>query len=311
MPSEKQFVEDVAVTVEVRDASAPPKLTFSFPGLQDPVELWDELREQGWEIPERPPHPPPEIDWDSPGGSRYHVLPYQVEGFGVHAHEWPSFEVAERGLETINVLRRFGVDLHVPVAYLAFLRRTQVALMKDPSRARVKERPTKIPHTLLLSKQPFSVLVDEKSIDVYETAADPNQPRWYWSESTRPAEELCNSDEARSALLSTVELGWELMSRLEALPALDGRDRILRFVVRDVSVGTAMLDLLKSNVGDHCASLLMRPIARTGAFENCLLIVAVVPKERFAEIGETLIKAFPDAIGRGRRYTPVSEENAA
>lgn len=114
MSKEIHFKRDVRVVVEVHNQSAPPKLLFSFPGLEDPVEIWDDLRQLGWEIPDRPPHPPPEIDWDAPEGSRYHVLPYRVEEFGITASRWPSFEVAERGLETINALRRFGVDLEVP-----------------------------------------------------------------------------------------------------------------------------------------------------------------------------------------------------
>ena len=98
---------------------------------------------------------------------------------------------------------------------------------------------------------------------------------------------------------------------MEAPPASDGSDRILRFVVRDVRDGSAMLDQLKETVGDQCSSLLMRPIESTDSVANCLLLVAVVPGERFSELGQALISNFSDAIGRGRRYVPLGHEGAA
>jgi len=78
--------------------------------------------------------------------------------------------------------------------------------------------------------------------------------------------------------------------------------------VSDVRDGSAMLQQLKDTVGDQCASLLMRPIVSTDAVSNCLLLVAVVPGDRFSEIGQSLISNFSDAIGRGRRYVPVTGE---
>ncbi len=310
MTGEKPFVEGIEVIVEVSDATLPPKLTFSFPGLDDPVELWAELEQLGWIVPDRPEHPAPEIDWNSPGGSKYHILPYRVEGLEVVNDNWPANTVAERGLKTINLLRKYGIELEVPVAYLAFLRRTQLSTRNDQKKKAV-ERATKVPRTLLLSKQPYSVIADDREIALYETAAGPNQPHWYWAESERSVYELGDSDESRSELLNSVALGWELVSRMDAPPTIDGKERTLRFLVRDPRDGTGMLDLLKDNVGEKCASLLMRPIERTGAFENCLLMIAVVPVDRFAEIGQTLINSFPDAIGRGRRYKPLSSEEAA
>ena len=305
MANESNFVDDVEVDVEVRDATAPPRLTFAFPGLEDPLVLWERLRDIGWIIPDRPPHPAPEIDWNSPGGSKYHVLEYRVEGFVVTAEEWPRDEVAVRGLDTINVLRRMGVDLHVPVAYLAYLRRNQVAELRSPNPHKRKQRPTRVPRTLLLSKQPYAVLAREELIDVYETAAGPSQPHWYWAESKRPAFEMTRSEAALDEIFHSVSMGWERAGRMEAPPTVEGRDRALRFVVQDVRDGSAMLETLKERVGeDRAASLLMRPLERTGAFDNCLILVAVVPKEDFAELGQFIINHFPDAIGRARRHQP-------
>ncbi len=313
MASDKSFVVDVKANVEVRDANLAPKLIFSFPGLDDPENLWSELRELGWNVPERPPHPEPEIDWnDDASGHAYAVLPYEVEDFVVEAHKWPPNEVAERGLETINTLRRLGVDLNVPVAYLAFLRRTQVAMLRNPTKwKRPVEKPTKIPLTVFLSKQPWSALVDDPKIEVYETAAGPTQPKLYWAESEDNVDSLFGNAEQRAQMLRAVGEGWELMSRMEAPSSIGGRDRILRFIVRDLRDGTDMLDELKNNVGDSCASLLMRPIVQTDAIDNCLLIVSVVPEDRFAEIGQMLISHFTDAVGRGRRYVPASGQDAA
>ncbi len=311
MSNDHTFVVDVAATVEVRDANLAPKLIFSFPGLDDPLRLWNELAALDWDIPVRPPHPDPEIDWNSNNGEGFSVLPYRVEDFVVTARNWPTHEVAERGLNTINLLRRLGVDLDVPISYLDFLRRTQVALMRDPSRNQPVSQPTKIPTTLFLSKQPWSVLVDNRAVEVYETAAGPSQPNWYWAESQVPADELFNEEDDRTNLLRTLGMGWELVNRMEAPRAVDGRDRILRFVVNDLRDGTAMLEQLKDSVGDACASLLMRPIKSTDAVANCLLIVAVVPNDRFSEIGQALISNFSDAIGRGRRYVPNANEGVA
>lgn len=313
MARDKSFVVDVKANVEVRDANRAPKLIFSFPGLDDPENLWNELIALGWNVPERPPHPEAEINWDDQAnGHAYAVLPYQVEDFLVEAHKWPPNEVAERGLETINTLRRLGVNLNVPIAYLDFLRRTQVAMLRNPTKwKRPVEKPTKIPLTVFLSKQPWSALVDEPKIKVYETAAAPNQPKLYWAESEDTVDSLFGNQEQRTQMLRAVGAGWELMSRMEAPSSIEGRDRILRFVVRDLRDGTDMLNLLKRNVGDSCASLLMRPIVHTDAVDNCLLIVSIVPEDRFSEVGQLLIAQFTDAIGRGRRYVPASNEDAA
>jgi len=111
MSSDHTFVVDVEATVIVRDANVAPDLKFSFPGLSDPIQLWTELKVLGWIIPERPPHPAPEIDWNAGTGQQgYSVLPYLVEDFIVTAPHWPTHEVAQRGLKTVNLLRRFGVD---------------------------------------------------------------------------------------------------------------------------------------------------------------------------------------------------------
>jgi len=311
MARENSFVEDVEAVVLGQDASVPPTLTFSFPGLDDPLVLWDQLRDIGWVIPERPPHPPPEIDWNSPGGSKYHVLPYRVDDFPVTPDAWPPDEVAERGLETINLLRRMGVDLDVPVAYLASLRRVQVETRGAP-KPRRKERATRVPRTIVFSKQPFSVIVDEESMETYETAASSRQPHWYWSESNRHAHELCGSEHARMSMFSSVAMGWEIAEGMDVPPTVEGRDRILRFLVQDVQDGVEMVEMLNVRIGEgQCASLLMRPIERTGAFDNCLLIIAAVPKERFAVVGQEVLDHFPDAIGRGRRYKPATGKSAA
>lgn len=302
-PGEHAHVVDIRATVEARDVSRPPKITFTFPGLDDPLRLWNELEVLRWIVPERP-EPELEIDWDSPEGAGFKVLPYMIEGFEVIADHWPADRVAEWSLDTINLLRRLGVDLDIPIAYLAFLRRTQVALLNDPNRGPSGEvKPTPVPNTLLLSKQPWSLLVDDPTVDVYETATAPGQPNWYWSESRRHSDDLGRSAEAQDAVLGAIEMGWELLSRMEAPGAVDGRDRILRFVVQDVKDGSDMLTRLQGLVGDQCASMLMRPIRKTGAVTNCLLIICVVPRERFADIGSQIIAEFPDAIGRGRRYS--------
>ena len=315
MANDNTSVSHVHATVAVRNSSLPPELSFSFPGLHEPTELWAQLEELGWNIPEIPIAPDPVIDWTSPGGSEYSVLPYVVEGFRVTAKKWPATEIAERSLNTINMLRRSGIDLQIPIAYLDFLRRTQVAIMKRSELGRSKPpQPAAIPNTLLLSRQPWSILVDEPNIELFNTASAPNQPTWIWSESNRQVGELCSSTAERSELLDTVDMGWELMSRMEAPVAVDGRDRILRFIVQDVRDGSDMLRRLQGLVDDNCASMLMQPVRSTRAVDKCLLIIAVVPKERFAEIGQQMINEFPDAIGRGKRYSaPVeaAEDTAA
>lgn len=310
-PGEHAHAADIRATVEARDVSRPPKITFTFPGLEDPLRLWSELEALHWIVPDRL-EPELEIDWDSPEGAGFRVLPYMVEGFEIIADNWPVGRVAEWSLETINLLRRLGVDLDIPIAYLAFLRRTQVALLNDPNRKSTNEiKPTSIPNTLLLSKQPWSVLVDESTVDVYETATSSGQPNWYWTESKRHPDDLGQTVAAQDAVIGSIDLGWELLSRMEAPGAVDGRDRILRFIVQDVKDGSDMLARLQTLAGDRCASMLMRPIRKTGAATNCLLIICVVPSERFADIGSQMIAEFPDAIARGRRYSSAFHENAA
>jgi hypothetical protein len=313
MPSDNSQVVDVQATVEVSDTSRPPRITFSFPGLLDPMALWAELETLGWHVPDRPHQPEPEIDWNSPGSSEYHVLPYRVTGFKISPKKWQANQVAKRGLKTINTLRRFGVDLQIPIAYLDFLRRTQMSLIQGAptSNEAPVERPTRVPNTLLLSRQPWAVLVEERSAETFETAVGPNQKTWFWTESARQVGEVGSSVNARKALIGSVDMGWELLSRVEGPPALDGRDRVLRFIVQDVRDGSDMLRRLKGSIGDRCASMLMRPIRQTGAVDNCLFIVAVVPSERFAEIGYQMISEFPDAIGRGKRHAVDTGESAA
>jgi|GEM_PF-4632443 len=310
-PGERANVVDVFATVDARDASLPPRIIFTFPGLDDPLRLWTELESLHWIVPDRL-EPELEIDWDSPEGAGFRVRPYTVEGFEIIADNWPAGRVAEWSLETINLLRRFGVDLDIPIAYLAFLRRTQMGLLNNPNHGATKEiKSTSIPNTLLLSKQPWSVLIDEPTVDVYQTAAAPGQPNWYWVESERHCDDIGETVVAQDAVLGAVDFGWELLSRMEAPGAVDGQDRVLRFIVQDVKDGSDMLARLRTLVDDRCASMLMRPIRKTGAVTNCLLIICVVPSERFAEVGSQMVTEFPDAIARGRWHCSASHENAA
>lgn len=304
MPSEIKVVVDVEATIKVQNTAIPPEITFSFPGLQDPVHLWEELAYIGWKIPDRPEHPNAEIDWDDPSGSKYQVVAYRVEDFEITADNWPQLEVGERGILTVNLLRRLGVDLNVPVPYLDFLRRTQVAINNDPTRTTEVVKPATIPTSVMLSKQPFSALTKNEAINLYETVSGPNQPNWYWAESPRPAFDITRSEKQEDELFSTVDLGWELVSRAESPAVRTGKDRTLRFLVRDMDVGSAMLEMASELSHQRCSSLLMRPLKKTGAFGNCLLVVAVVPKAQFSEVGQKLLSHFPDAIGRGRRYDP-------
>jgi len=309
MPSDHIYVEDVEAIVDAPEGPRAPKITFSFPGLADLSSMWSELSKLGWDIPELPPHPDPEIDWNAADGSRVQVLPYRVDDFEITATTWPRHLVADRGLKTVNLLRRIGVDLDVPISYLDFLRRTQLQVMKDPSRNNPTPKPTRVPETLFLSEQPFAALVDDEAIEVFETAVGPGQTNLYWAESDQSIGELGRTKD-RTQMLSSVAMGWELASRIEAPEAIRGQDRILRFIVRDMGDGTAMLEQLEESIGDAYASLMMRPIERTGALGNSLLIIAVVPAERFSEIGQALISNFPDAVGRGRRYTAASDQAA-
>ena len=303
-------VVDVFATVEARDETRPPKLIFAFPGLDDPLPLWTELEALGWFIPDRV-EPDLEIDWDAPDGAGYRVVPYIVEGFEVVAEGWPASKVAERSLDTINVLRRYGVELDIPIAYLAFLRRAQVAILDDPERRALQiAKPTSVPETILLSRQPWAVLVDEPTVDVYETATAPGQPTWYWAESSRQMYDIGKSAATRDAIVNTVDMGWELHERVELPEAVDGQDRVLRFLVQDVVDGSDMLVRLRRLAGHESVSMLMSPVRNTSAATNCIVIVCIVPSERFAAIGAQIIAEFPDTIARGRRYTSAQQSAA-
>lgn len=292
-------VVDVEATVDVSGNHVPPRLTFSFPGLHDPVYLWRDLAALGWHIPERPPAPAPVINWDTVD---YAPPPYRVQGFVVTARPWNPREVTDTSLATINTLRRYGVELNIPISYLDFLRRAQMSVSQAPAVPRSTEpQPITIPNTIFLSQKPWAILFDEPSIDVFETAVAPEAAEWAWSESPLQPGELGSGEEERRALIESVDFGWELESRTTATPtALDGRDRTLRFLCQDLDAGTNMFGELRNHSDDQCAALLMRPIRSTPARENCLLIVAVIPSAEFAEIGYRMITQFPDAIARGK-----------
>ena len=119
------FLVDVEATIDVPDMYAAPMISFSYPGNSEPSQLWNDLAAIGWEVPERPFVPYQASSWTGSGRKeRGHA--YRVEGFEVFAGHWDTQVVADRGLETINLLRRCGVDVHMPITYLDFLRKTQL-----------------------------------------------------------------------------------------------------------------------------------------------------------------------------------------
>ena len=119
------FLVDVEAKLELESMYDAPAIRFSYPGSADLAQLWTEMQTIGWTIPERPAVPYQASSWvGSRGRSNSHE--YRVEDFEVTADEWPLIEIADRGIQTINLLRRRGVDVKMPISYLDFLRKTQL-----------------------------------------------------------------------------------------------------------------------------------------------------------------------------------------
>ncbi len=121
-----------------------PTICFSYPGSTDLGQLWDGLTAIGWEVPEQPPIPYQASSWTG-AGRKERGHEYRVEDFTITAPTWEVNHVADRGVETINLLRRCGVDVHMPITYLDFLRKTQLEQRssKDlPAAARSPQDPS-------------------------------------------------------------------------------------------------------------------------------------------------------------------------
>ena len=119
------FLVNVEAKLELESMYEAPAISFSYPGSEDLGQLWNELQAIGWTIPEQPVVPYQASSWvGTRGRSTEHE--YRVEGFEVTADQWPLVEIADRGIQTINLLRRRGVDVKMPISYLDFLRKTQL-----------------------------------------------------------------------------------------------------------------------------------------------------------------------------------------
>ena len=121
------FLVDVEATLDVPNVYAAPTLSFSYPGSSELGDLWDGLAAVGWGIPELPSIPYQASSWMG-DGRQSREQEYRVEDFALTTPNWSIDEIADRGIETINLLRRYGVDVHMPISYLDFLRKTQLQL---------------------------------------------------------------------------------------------------------------------------------------------------------------------------------------
>lgn len=119
------FLVDVEAKLELESMYDAPAIRFSYPGSADLAQLWSELHAIGWTIPEQPVIPYQASSWVGTHG-RTTGHEYRVEDFEVTADQWPLVEIADRGIQTINLLRRRGVDVKMPISYLDFLRKTQL-----------------------------------------------------------------------------------------------------------------------------------------------------------------------------------------
>lgn len=119
------FLVDVEATIDVPNMYVAPQVRFSYPGSAELLQLWEDLEAIGWQVPPRPPIPYQASNWEGDRGRRSRNE-YRVEDFEVTADDWPLYEIADRGIETINLLRRSGVDVKMPISYLDFLRKTQL-----------------------------------------------------------------------------------------------------------------------------------------------------------------------------------------
>lgn len=159
-----------------------PQIRLSYPGSAELRLLWADLEDIGWTIPEQPAIPYQASAWVGDGG-RSHEHEYRVEDFEIHSGDWPIHEIADRGIATVNLLRRMGVDLHMPISYLDFLRKTQLQQRSNtdmPKAAQPKPVPDSLPHIpdAALSSPPitFGRPRLEAVPDLVETSAVPQPP---------------------------------------------------------------------------------------------------------------------------------------
>ncbi len=152
------YLVDVEATIDVPNMYEAPKVRLSYPGSAELGMLWSDLAAIGWIIPEQPPIPYQASAWVGDRG-RTTEHEYRVEDFEIISTDWPIHEVVDRGMETVNLLRRLGVDVHMPISYLDFLRKTQ--LQQKASRESSKtaaDGPGAVPdHRLPESAMPFLV----------------------------------------------------------------------------------------------------------------------------------------------------------
>lgn len=121
-----------------------PTIRMAYPGSAELRLLWADLEAIGWTVPEQPLVPYQASAWVGTRG-RNNEHEYRVEDFEIIPGDWPLHEVADRGIETINLLRRMGVDVRMPISYLDFLRKTQLEQKANPHLPAAAHRPVAVP----------------------------------------------------------------------------------------------------------------------------------------------------------------------
>ena len=154
------FLVDVEATVVVTNMYDAPSIRFSYPGSVELTQLWVELQMLGWTIPELPAIPYQASSWI--GDARYsREHEFRVQDFEIFSGNWPLHEIADRAMETVNLLRRMGVDVHMPISYLDFLRKAQ--LQQRANRASMATQAPAVPVTpapVAVIEEPVIVLDD-------------------------------------------------------------------------------------------------------------------------------------------------------
>ncbi len=320
------FLSDVKAKVEVPNTYVAPGLRFSYPESVDPTPLWDALAELGFGIPPAPPIPYRAESWVGDGRHKSsHV--FRVENFVLDSPDWGLDEIADRGLTTINTLRRFGVDVRMPISYLDFLRKTQIEqkagttvepepeLPMAPKTAdhvpfaanatTAPSRPTQlfvqIPEVVLLSDKAWTVLRCEENLHLYQSVVVPGRTRWTWAESSSKVGELGSALPDDKILFETIELGWQrTVDEVPVLTINPDTQKSLWFLVHNLTEANQVAAFLQEHKEVSARVVPMNPVDRTTAFEDAFLVGAVLPAAHLALLGTGVVSKFPDVIARGR-----------
>lgn len=274
--------------------SSPPQVSLSFPGLDDPVSLWNDLQSLGWVIPPRPPRPSSAIRWLGDGPNDYEIRPYRVNGFRIQPGPWPDVARTRIGALTVSVLQKHAVQIHADAPYMELIFPAQLEAERS-GLIDLRMPADPLPNTVVIERAADSMAA-LCSYKTFGAKGGGYAEPLFWAERARQVAQT--ELRAQRTVVQNAIHAWRVGSG-DAPDHPTIEQRSLRIIVPDVRAGAELVAMLRAHMGERVGSLPLSPMADSPRTRYAgLMIIGVVDVEKITQVREVLVQRHPTIFVR-------------